>query len=89
MKWCLKEYFNRDKADQLMEAKGGVLSADHRKKLSRFLKHARRDTEGKWYVESKYDFSTKKNPACKEQGLGRIYGDVTLGTLPRDVRNSI
>ena len=89
VKWCLREYFNRDKADQLMKAKGGVLSADHRKTLARFLRHACRDTEGKWYVESKYDFSTKKNPACKEQGLGRIYGDVTLGTLPADVRNYI
>ena len=37
MKWCLREYFNRDKADQLMKAKGGVLSADHRKALARFL----------------------------------------------------
>ena len=89
MKWCLREYFNKDKADQLMEAKDGVLSADHRKKLARFLRHACRDADGKWYVESKYDFSTKKNPACKEQGLGRIYGDVTLGALPKDVRNYI
>jgi hypothetical protein len=83
MKWCLREYFNKDKADQLMEAKDGVLSADHCKKLARFLRHACRDADGKWYVESKYDFSTKKIPACKEQG--RIYGDVTLQSMPKVV----
>ena len=68
----------------------GVLSADHRQKLNRFLKNASKDLETrKWCVEAKYDFSTKKNPACKSQGIGRIYGDVTLGTLPTEIRNYI
>ena len=89
MKWCLREYFNKDKADQLMASTSGAMPKDHRSKLSRFLKHACKDAEGRWHVEAKYDFSIKKIPAGKEQGLGRIYGDVTLGTLPVDIRNYI
>ena len=40
-------------------------------------------------MEAKYDFSTRKNPICKSQGIGRVYGDVTLGTLPTEIRNYI
>jgi hypothetical protein len=45
MKFCLKEYFNMDRATELLEAPPGVLSADHRGKLNRFLKHASKDSE--------------------------------------------
>ena len=90
MKFCLKEFFNHEKATLLMNSGPGMMSEDHRKKLARFLKHARKDPETRrWFVEAKYDFSVKKNPVCKEQGIGRIYGDVTLGTLPCDIRNFI
>ena len=90
MKFCLKEFFNYEKATLLMNSGPGMMSEDHRKKLARFLKHARKDPKTRrWFVEAKYDFSIKKNPVCKEEGIGRIYGDVTLGTLPTDIRNFI
>ena len=69
MKFCLKEYFNMDRATALLEAPPGVLSADHRKKLNRFLKHAAKDPETKmWCVEAKYDFSARKNPHVQVPG---------------------
>lgn len=65
------------------------MSADHRAKLEGFLRAAKQAADGRWFVEAKYDFSTTKNPACKAKGIGRIYGDTTLGTLPTDIRNYI
>ena len=90
MKYCIDETFSMDRATELLEAPPGVLSADYRKKLERFVKHAYKDpVTKKWRVEAKYDFSGKKNPACKSKGIGRIYGDLTLGMLPTEIRSYI
>ena len=90
MKLCLREYFDKGRATQLLKAPGGVLSDDHRQKLKRFLKQAKRDpVDGRWCVDTSYDFSTKRSPACKEQGLGRVYADNSVGQLPTDIRNYI
>jgi hypothetical protein len=43
MKYCIDEKFSMDRATELLEAPPGVLSADYRKKLERFVKHASKD----------------------------------------------
>jgi hypothetical protein len=78
-----------DRAEHLLRAPQNILCHDHRKKLARFLWAAQMCADGRWYVDALYDFSTKKNPVCKERGIGRVYANVTLGTLPVDVRSYI
>lgn len=90
VKLCLREHFDNAKARKLLRAPSSILCDDHRRKLKRFLSRAQRDhTDGRWYVDTMYDFSTRKGPACKDHGLGRVYGDFTVGVLPSSVRNYI
>jgi hypothetical protein len=56
------------------------------KKLERFMRAAKIGADGRWLVNAQYDFSTRKNPVCKEQGLGRVDASVMPGTLPTDIR---
>ena len=68
MKLCLREYFDKGRAMQLLKAPAGVLSDDHRQKLKRFLKQAKRDpADGRWCVDTSYDFSTKRPRHAKSK----------------------
>jgi len=90
MKLCLRAYFDRAKAKQLLAAPPGTLSQDHRAKLQRFLRNAKQEKEsGRWCVDNCYDFSNKQGRSCKADGLGRIYADCSTATLPKDVRDYI
>ena len=88
-KLCCKEYFDQDRAHHLLQAPPEILIDDHRAKLERVLRAAKVSADGNWYVDAAYDFSVRKNPECKDLGLGRVYAGVTLGTLPMDIRNYI
>eukprot|EP00775_Hariotina_reticulata_P000652 gene652-946_t len=89
-KLVLREYFDKEKADKLMDENPLGFSFDHAKKLDRVLRAAKQDPSNKrWYLETSYDFSVTNNPMGKEKGLGRLYGDVSVGTLPKDTRNYI